>query len=175
MSILAENRFTITKKLFFEGMLRVSAENYGKFAKKAVAFLGLAWLALAVVTLCLRQSLGYVGIELVVLCLAALWIIVFMPRYKAKKAFHTLKDRCDNNLERITRFYQDRLEVEAAGCQTVVLYSEIRQILRTKHLLVLVTEDGTGILLTLDGFTCGGEAAVLEGIRNARTAADEPN
>lgn len=173
MEILAENRFTITKNLFYEGMLRVSAESYGKLAKKAVAFLAVAWLVLAAVTLWQRQNPLYVAMEFVVMCLAALWICVVLPRSKAKRAFRSLEAKYGDELERVTRFYEERLEVEASGQQTVVFYSEIQQVLRSKRLLVLVAEDKTGILLKLDGFTSGGEKAVRELIENARTEEDD--
>ncbi len=167
MEILAENRFTITKRLFYEGMLRVSGESYGKFAKKAVAFLILAWVILGAVTLWLRQSLGYVGAESVVVLLACLWITVYMPRNKAKRAFQALQSR-SGDLERVTRFYRDHLEVEAAGVQTPVDYGEITQILRTKRLLILLTADNTGVLLKLDSFCTGSEAVVRDLIGQAR-------
>lgn len=167
MEPLAENRFTITKDLFFEGMLSVSAESYGKMAKKAVLFLGAAWLVLAAVALWQRQSLGYIVIEFIVICLVALWICILMPRSKAKRAFKQLTDRYGDDLERVTCFYEDRLEVEGSGNQKVVCYSEISRILRSKRLLVLVTEDKTGILLNLESFTHGSETAVRELIKNA--------
>lgn len=167
MEILAENRFTITKSLFYEGMLRVSTDSYGKLAKKAVIFLGIAWLVLTAVTLWKDQNLGYVIIELIVLCLVALWIYIFLPRSKAAGAFKKMEAKCGGDLERVIRFYGDRLEVEISGCQTVVFYSEISQILCSKRLLVLVTEGKTGILLKLDCFTHGSEAIVRELIKNA--------
>lgn len=170
MEILAENHFAVTKSLFWEGMQRVSAESYGKFAGKAVAFLGLAWLILAAATVRLRQSLGYVGIELIILCLAGLWITVLIPRYKANRAFHALEG---SGLERATRFYPDRLEVETPERETVVPYSEIRQVLRAKRVLVLVTGDGLGILLKLDSFSRGSEAVVQELIQNAEHKEDK--
>lgn len=173
MEPLVENRFTITKSLFYEGMLRVSAESYGKLAKKGVALLGAAWLILAAVTLWQRQSIGYVVIELIVLCLASLWICIFVPRNKAKRAFRQLENKYGGNLERVTRFYQERLEAEASEARIVVYYSEISQILRSKRLLLLVTEDKTGILLKLDSFTRGGEAAVRELIKNTKTEENE--
>lgn len=173
MDILAENRFTITKSLFIEGMLRVSTESYGKLAKKAVLLLAAAWLVLTAVTLWNSQSLGYVVIEFLVLCLAALWISVFMPRNKANRAFKLLEDKCGGDLERVTRFYEERLEVEALGSQTVVFYSEIKQILRSKHLMVLVSENKKGIMLKLDSFTCGTAAAVQELINNAAMEENE--
>lgn len=173
MEPLAENRFTITKDLFYEGMLRVSAESYGKLAKKAVILLVVAWLALTAVMLWQHQGLGYIVIEFMVLCLVVLWIYIFMPRNKAKRAFKLLTDKYGDNLERITRFYRDQLEVEAAGYQTTILYSEIRQILHSKHLLLLVAEDKTGILLKLDSFTRGGETAVRELIKNAGNGGEQ--
>lgn len=168
MEPIAENRITITKSLFYEGMLRVSAEHYGKLAKKAILFLGAVWLLLTAVTVWLQQSLVYVAAELVILCLIALWIGVYMPRNKAKKAFRAMEGKYGADLDRVTRFYEDRLEVEAAGQRTAVFYSEIARILPSKRLLVLVTADKTGILLALDGFTPGGEAILRERIKNAK-------
>lgn len=167
MDVLAENRFTITKGLFYEGMLRVSAESYGKLAKKAVLFLAAAWLVIAAVTLWNSQSLGYAVIELVVLCLVALWISVYVPRNQAKRAFRQLENKCAGDWERVVRFYEDRLEAESSGRQIEVFYFEIKQILRSKRLLILVSEDKTGIMLMLDGFTSGSEAAVQKLIKNA--------
>lgn len=61
----------------------------------------------------------------------------------------------------------------AAGCQTTVSYSEIKQILHSKHLLLLVAEDKTGILLKLDSFTRGGETTVRELIKNAGNGGEQ--
>lgn len=171
MEVLAENRFTITKSLFYEGMLRVSAEEYGKLAKKAVIFLGAAWLVLTAVTLWQRQSLVYAGIELIVLCLVAVWLYRFVPRNKAKRAFKLLEEKYGSDMERTTRFYKERLEVESLERKTTVLYSEIRQVLYAKRLLVLVAEDKTGILLKLDGFACGSAEKVQQLIENAKEEA----
>lgn len=166
MNILAENRFTITKSLFLEGMRRVSRESYGKTARKAVAFLALVWFLLAAVALWQQQGLGFVCVELLVVCFAGLWITVVLPRSKAKRAFRTLENR-SGSLERITRFYPDRLEIDAAGTQTEVLYTEIRQILTGSRLLILVTDDKTGIMLKRDGFLLGSEDDVRALIRQA--------
>ena len=47
MEILAENRFYMTKPLFFEGMARISKDTYGKWAKKFTLVLLLVWAAAA--------------------------------------------------------------------------------------------------------------------------------
>lgn len=166
MEILAENRFTITKPLCYEGMLRISAEGYGKFAKKAVMVLAAAWLILTAVTLWRGYSLGYMVIEFIVLCMVSLWICVFVPRNKAGRAFKVLTSKYGDDLERTTRFYEDRLTAETAECQTEVLYSDIKQILYSKRLLILVTESNSGILLKLDSFTSGSDFTVQNLLKN---------
>ena len=155
---LAVNRFTITKSLFVEGMLRVSAERYGKFAKKAAVFLGGLWVVLLIVTLVLRSSLLFVLGEFVIIGLIILWLCVYMPRHRAGRAFKALQDRCGGDMERETRFYEDRLEIE--GIEKTIAYSEIAEVLTSKRLLVLVCEDKTGVLLSLEGFVVGDAEAV---------------
>ena len=156
----AVNRFTITKSLFVEGMLRVSAERYGKFAKKAAVFLGGLWAVLLIVTLVLRSSLLFVLGEFVIIGLIILWLCVYMPRQRAGRAFKALQDRCGGDMERETRFYEDRLEIE--GIEKTIAYSEIAEVLTSKRLLVLVCEDKTGVLLSLEGFVVGDETTVRE-------------
>ena len=159
---LAVNRFTITKSLFVEGMLRVSAERYGKFAKKAAVFLGGLWVVLLIVTLVLRSSLLFVLGEFVIIGLIILWLCVYMPRHRAGRAFKALQDRCGGDMERETRFYEDRLEIETSEIEKTIEYSQITEILTSKRLMVLVCEDKTGVLLSLEGFIVGDEMTVRE-------------
>lgn len=173
MNLLAENRFTMTKSLFYEGMLRVSREGYAKSVKKAVIFLGALWLVLAALTLLQQQNMIYVAVEFIVLGIAALWLYAGVPRYHTGKAFKAFENKYGDDMERVVRFYEDRLEVEAAGYQMTVLYSEVRQVLRSEHLLLLIAGDKTGILVKHDGFTRGGEAVVREAIENAQASEDE--
>ena len=168
MEVLAENCFTITKPLCYEGMQRISAGGYGKFARKAVLFLIAAWLILTVVTLWQGQSLGYIMIEFIVLCMVSLWICVYVPRNKARRAFKALESKYGDDLKRSTCFYENRLVVKTAESQKEVLYSEIAQVLYSPRLLILVTEDNSGILLKLDSFTCGSETTVQNLIKNQK-------
>lgn len=168
MNILAENRFAMTKSLFYEGMLRVSKESYAKSVKKGVIFLGVLWLVLTTVTLVLQQDMIYVAVEFIVLGMAALWLYAGVPRYNTRKAFKSFKNKYGDDMERVICFYEDRLEVEASGYQTVVFYSEIKQIMDSKHLLLLITEDKTGVLINHDSFTYGNEEIVREIIENTQ-------
>ena len=159
MELLAENRFTITKKLFYEGMLRVTRESYGPFIKKALLVLAILWAVLAAVTLIGSGSLSYAVVELVVVVLIGVWLSVLVPRNKARRAWAALENRCGTDLERITRFYPSYLEIDSGGEETTVFYEDVRQILLTKRLLVLTCADKVGVLIARDGFTTGNTAA----------------
>ena len=41
-------------------------------------------------------------------------------------------------------------------------YEDIRQIIKSKHLLILICNDKTGVLVLRNGFTAGSEEAVLD-------------
>ena len=160
MEPLAENRFTITKKLFYEGMLRVMKESYDPFKKRIMVVLAVAWAVLAAVTLMGSGSLFYAAAELGVVGFIGVWLSVFVPRNKAKRAWAALEARCGADLERITRFYPNYLEADNGIEEITVFYEDIRQILQSEHLLVLLNTDKVGILVARDGFVSGDTASV---------------
>lgn len=155
MEPIAENRYTLTKALFSEGMGRVIGENYGKTAKRGVLALLGAWLLMAALTLILKQNPAWLAVEALVLALAALWITVYVPRAKTGAAWKKLKALYGNELERTTRFYQDRLTVEAAGREVTVAYADLARSLTTDRLWILISHDKTGILVKRDSFLRG--------------------
>jgi len=79
MRLHAENRFTVTKSLFFEGMLRVSRDTYGKFAAKCMLLFAAVWAALFIFTLITGGSMIHVLFSLGVVVLIGLWICVWAP------------------------------------------------------------------------------------------------
>ena len=159
VELLAENRFTITKELFYEGMLRVIKESYDPFKKKIILVLAAAWAILAVFTLVGSKSLSYAVVELVVVVLIGVWLSVFVPRNKARRAWAALESR-GGGLERVTRFYPDYLEADNGSEEITVFYEDIRQILQSEHLLILLNTEKVGVLAARDGFVSGGPAAV---------------
>ena len=159
MEPLAENRFTITKPLFYEGMLRVSKESLGPFAKKILLVLAILWVILAAVTLFFSGSPIYALVELVVIVLIGVWLCVYAPRNRARRAWAALESRCGADLERVTRFYPTYLEIDSGGEETTVFYKDVRQVLLSKHLLVLTCADRVGVLIARDGFITGDMAA----------------
>lgn len=152
------HRCTMTKALFYEGMQVVLRDGYEKTAKKLILLLTGLWAIFFAVTLILKESMAFVLVESVVLGLIALWLLVYMPRRRANRAWKRLILRCGDDLERTTTCYDDRLTILAAGNETTVQYAEIAKILRTPHLLVLVDQNKTGVMLTHNGFTSGSEA-----------------
>ena len=165
MELLAENRFTITKSLFYEGMLRVSRESLAPFAKKVLLVLAILWSVVAAVTLFHSGSPIYALVELIVVVLIGVWLCVFVPRNKARRAWAALESRCGADLERVTRFYSSYLEIDSGGEETTVFYGDVRQILLSKRLLILTCADKVGVLIARDGFTAGDMAstrAVIE-------------
>lgn len=160
MEILAENRFVISKSQFVEGRLALSRDSFGKAAKK----LGLVMLILLAVLIGGSVLLGMgpfsVAMELLILGFMALWLFVLFPRSSAKTAYKALIKKAGAEPERITRFYEDRLEIEGPGLQAALSYTQIARIQRTKQLLILITTEKGAVLLKPDGFTKGGEEEV---------------
>lgn len=162
MEILAENRFVMTKALFVEGRLRLSKESYGKSANKLGAAALILLAVAAPVSLLLGLSSASVGMEVLVLGFAAFWLLYGFPRSSAKDAYKALVKKCGDEPERVTRFFADRLEIEGPGVHAVLSYSQIERVLRTRRLLILVSDEKAGVLLKSDAFTAGSENVVLQ-------------
>lgn len=168
MEKLAENRFTITKSLFMEGMLRISRDGYGKAAGKAMLLILGLWGAFFLYTLAVgenvMQTLGF----LLIAGLAGLWLCVGMPRSHAGRGWRALEGKYGSNLLRTTSFYPDHLEIQGDGLEKHISYDEIIQIKRSRRLLILICKNKAGVLLALDGFTKGTEKDVTALLRSAQ-------
>jgi hypothetical protein len=152
---IAENKFTITKPLFMEGMLRISRDGYGKSARKAMLMVLGLWTAFFLYTLAVQGDLtACLGI-LALLCAAGLWLCAGMPRSNAKRLWKALEGKCGCNLQRTTSFYPDHFEILGDGVERHITYEEVIQVKQSRRLLILVCEDKTGVLLALDGFRQG--------------------
>ena len=164
MEPVAVNRFTITKPLFYEGMLRVTKERLGPFMKKILIVLAVLWAALAAITFFTKSSPSYALVELVVLVAVGIWLCVYIPRNQAKRAWKVMESKSGGELERVTSFFPDRLEIGAGG-ETVIPYADVLQMLDTEHLLILTCKEKVGVLLARNGFETGDIDAVRALIR----------
>ena len=162
MQPLAENRYTLTKPLFYEGALRVLKENLGSFTKKALIALTVLWAVLAAATLLMSGSLSYAVMELIVLAAVGLWLCVLMPRGRARKSWQAMESKYGEDTERVTSFYLNLLEVQSGDEKTSILYKDIRQILTTKNMVVLVTADNVAVLVSKNSFVKGSMDSVLD-------------
>lgn len=165
---LATNDYILDKKLFYEGVAKVQNARIGKFSRNAVLFLGIAWAVMAVVTLVMNQSPLFLVLEFAVVFVAALWILFYLPRYKASKAWKAMASRCGDDLRRQTGFYDDHLEICAAGEVTTVDYDEIVQTLDTERLWILITNRRVGVMIKKDSFTGGSLETARSLVENAQ-------
>lgn len=155
MKLQAENRFAVTRDLFYEGMRRISRDGYEKIAGKAMLIFGGIWLALCAITLLTGGSLSFVFFCLFVIVLICIWLFLWTPRKNAKKAWEALSGRYGDNPRRIIRFYEDHLEISGDCVDKSVMYCDVIYIRQTEHLLILMCRDRVGIMVALDGFTRG--------------------
>ena len=164
----AENKFTITKSLFMEGMLRISRDSYGKAAAKAMLLVLGLWGAFFLYTLAAGGDVAHALLFLVIIGMAGLWLCVGIPRSNANRAWKVLEGKYGSNLERVTSIYPDHLEIHGDGLEKHIPYDQITRILQSRRLLILVCEDKVGILLALDGFTDGNAQQVKALIEGAK-------
>ena len=158
---VAINQFTLTKELFYEGNKRTSKETYSRFALRMVLIMTGAWVVIAVVTLLTRPSIVFLAFEALVLILASLWVAVYTPWRKRKKAYNAFLELYGEDPERTTVFYNDRLVVNPEGREITVPYAEIAKTLTTERLLIFITNANKGILVSRDGFLKGSETELL--------------
>lgn len=157
----AVNRFILTKELFYEGAKRTSKETYSRFALRMVLIMMGAWAIVAGVVWVMRPSVVFLLTETSVLILASLWVAVYTPWRKRKKAYRAFVELYGEDVERTTVFYEDRLIVNPEGRDIAVPYSEVSEVLNSERLLICVTSANKGILVKRDGFVKGNEESVL--------------
>ncbi len=158
---IAVNHYTLTKALFYEGNKRVSKETYSRFALRMVLIMAGAWILVAVVTLLTNPSIVFLAVEALVLVLASLWVAVYTPWNKRRKAYRQFVELYGEDAERTTVFYADRLVVNPEGREITVAYADIGKTLTTEHLLIFITAANKGILVSRDGFVSGTEKEIV--------------
>ncbi len=162
MNPIAVNRFVLTKKLFYEGMRKAYMSQHGKTFRNAVIFLIGAWILLTLFTVLMHQLVLFSAVELIIIILLILWLLVYMPTRKARIAFKSLTKRNGQELTRETTFFRDKMEIRTVDGRTVFLYKEIDTILYTAHLIIVIMQDNTGVLIERNSFISGTEEEVLE-------------
>lgn len=153
MEALAENRIIINKKMFYEGMLRISRDGYGRSARKGVLVLVGLWLALLAYTLISGGNLGQTMSYLILVAIMSLWLCVYLPRYSAGRAWKSQTAKYGESIERVTYFYPEQLLIAGEGLEKQVPYTDIVRMMHSRKLLILICRDKTAVLLAKDGFS----------------------
>lgn len=162
MTPIAVNSFMLTKELFYEGSKRTSKENYSGFARRMVLIMIGAWLVVSAITLLTHSSPVFIAAEALVLILAALWVAVYTPWNKRRKAYNAFLMQYGENPERTTVFYEDSLTVDPDGRGISIAYCSIAKTLTTGNLLIFITSENKGVLVKRGAFTKGSESELLE-------------
>ncbi len=173
MHIFAENRITINKAVFMEGMLRISRDSYQKITKLAVPVLLIAWLVMLVFTFVTQASIFQFLILLLMGLVLGLWLCVWMPRSNARRAWKVYEAKYGSTMERVAYFYEDHLLIQGEGVEKTVEYTDIHEIQRSKHLMILIGQDRVGVMLSLEGFVEGSADKAEALIKSAREQAEE--
>lgn len=152
---IAENRYTLTKELFDEGMKRVSKENYAGFAKKITLIVLIAWLLMTILTIALGQGYSLLLLETVISAAVLLWVNLYLPWDKRRRAWKTLSGQIGETSERTIRFDETGFTIRTESRELTAEYSNVKSVLETDRLYILLLESGTGIMADKQGFTKG--------------------
>ena len=162
---IAVNRYTLNKDLFKEGMKAVSKKSYGPTARKSMLGLIGLWLVLAIATIYMEGPPMYVLIEGIVVALMCIWVALYLPWVKIRRAWKAMGGENATDLDREVRFYERFLEVDSKGQELTLFYEDIVEVLQSRHLLILVNKERVGVMSALDGFVSGTLEEVLEKVQ----------
>lgn len=162
----AECRYTLTRELFYESMLRVQRDSMGKLWTWAAAILSALWLGMSVFTLATGGSIRFALVELCVLIAVFFCFTVWMPRRKAKRGWEAMVAKGIDDAERTVSFYDEWLEVRFGEEEIDMDYTDIIKVLETKSLMILLSIDHRGIILKKDSISGCSTEELLHHIKN---------
>ncbi len=168
MEPIAENRITVNKKIFYEGMLRISRDGYEKAARRSMVIFLAMWLVLLFWTIVSGGNLTQTFSYLILIGLIGMWVCLYLPRHSAGRSWKAQEAKYGPTMERFTQFYTDRLVVTGEGIEKEILYTDIDAIKESRTLLILLSRDNTGVMLARNGFTGKNETEIKALIQGAQ-------
>lgn len=152
---IAENEIVITQQFFTEGQTALRSRKCKKYLSRLGFGLAVVCLISAVWLLYSGASLIGLLFEVVFMCALLLWLSFIFPKAGSKSKFKALA-ASGASMSRKTRFYNNYLTVcSGSGQETVIPYSNVDELLETKHLWVIRCKDNRGILVQKDNFITG--------------------
>ncbi len=166
--VLIRNEFTMDEALFTEGMKQVIRENYIRSARRLIAGLFILLGGLTIFTLLRDGTALYALPELAALLAAAFWALLYVPKRKVKKAWKAVEEQNGPEIKKNVTAGRTGLESGTGGSTIRVSYRDVRQILHSPNLLILIDGQKRGILLKRDAYLCGDEEMLLQLLGEAR-------
>lgn len=154
---IAECTFVLSKSLFREGVRCTQKDTLANTMRWILPTLAGLWLAITVFSVSGGGGIGLALWELVILAVLLLYITVWLPDSRAKRAWDRLEAKGQADTERRILFFSDHLEVDFPEHHTEMDYAEVVKALKSSNLLILIGSDRTGILIkkeNLTGCTC---------------------
>lgn len=168
---IAENQIDINQQFFIEGQTALRSRRCKKYLARLGFGLAVICLLSAVWLLYTGASLIGILIEAIFMCALLLWLSFVFPKAGSKGKFKAMA-ASGESMSRKTVFYNNYLTVcSGKGKETVILYSDVQELLETKHLWIIRCRDGRGILMKKDGFTVGSIDSIRPIVFRPKTAA----
>ena len=158
MELKAENEYTVTEELYREGLGQIMKDEYMPSARKLLIVLAVIWGVLAYFTY-FRWGRGLILVltELAVAVFVGVWMMTVTPKKRVTQAWEAVK-RSPEGLERHAMFYEDRMEVDPGGL--IVNYEDVQKTLETERMLVVISNEGVGVMLLKDAYKKGDQSTV---------------
>ena len=176
-SNIAVNEIEITTELFKESFYAV----FSKRKQKMLMNCGLVFILAGAVIMVIQYFLHMTSLLLsATILFPGIFVIVWAIRlpqteYKRKLKLFNLKNK-DGNRKRITCFSYGDFSVQADGQDPVYFdYTEISEWKETEHLLILICNDHTGIMLDKTGFTVGNAEIIKKQEQKCKNALEKTN
>lgn len=156
MDMLFENRFSLNKELFLE-MRKEAYKVFGKYYR--LLALCLAALVIVIGLFALPQG-GRDWVVAIAFLLGIFLVFLFFQSYRftLSRQYRSLQALEGPQLERITRFYADRIEIIVSNGSSVIQNAQITRIRETENLFIFLIERN-GFMVSKKDFTVGDEEA----------------
>ena len=162
---IAECSYTLTKGLFFEGMLCIQRNSIQKLMKICGVVMAALVILPAVFTLAVGGRPTALIPEVLVMLAFFAYALHWMPRSKAKRAWTSMQAQGKADEIRTIYFFKSKLQIVCGDEVSAVDYTQIVTELNSRNLLILIDSSKKGIMLTKDSLVGLSQKELLQVIR----------
>ena len=173
MEPIAVNRITIDRALFAEG----HAAIFSRRRQRMLLYCGIVFCVFGLILLAVQVRLPVASAlsfpALLSGAIVVIWALT-LQKSELRRKYNAFQRRNGDASRRTIHCYRNHLSVETDGAEPVQIdYPDIREHRETAHMLILICNDHTGVMLAKNGFEEGSPAALLDAIERARAEAEE--